>query len=346
VTQRILNQENPRAVTVLARARSEIDAIMRSAVDELPRSMRRVTGFHLGWWNQFGAPEEGTLGKALRPALMMSSAKALGDTSGACATAAAAVELIHNFTLIHDDVMDADTLRRHRPTAWSVFGTTDAILAGDALQTLALMVLARDDHRVAPAAARRLMVCMIELCEGQSADCRFETRNDVGLTETMAMAEAKTGALLGCACAIGALYAGAPAEVVESLNLFGRELGLGYQLIDDLLGIWGDPAVTGKPAGSDLSALKKSLPVVAALASGTPEGAWLAERYASGASVHAREVEWIASLVERAGGHEWAQTEATRRIRRALDLLGTACPDTNAASDLIALTKLVTRRQS
>ncbi|MFD3330515.1 polyprenyl synthetase family protein [Streptomyces sp. NPDC058701] len=346
MTQHILSQENPRALTVLARARREIDPLMRAAVDELPRSMRRVTGFHLGWWNQFEVPEEGAPGKALRPALVMASARALGDDSGACAAAAAAIELLHNFTLVHDDVMDADTTRRHRPTAWSVFGTTDAILAGAALHTLALMVLARDEHAAAPPAAGRLTTCLIELYEGQSADCRFETRNDVGLAETMAMAEAKTGALLGAACAIGALYAGASDDVATSLDRFGRELGLGYRLIDDLLGIWGDPAVTGKPAGSDLISMKKSLPVVAALSSNTPAGALLAERYASGASVREREVTWIAGLVELAGGREWARAEATRRVRLALDLLATTCPDEAAAADLMALTRLVTRRQS
>ncbi|CAM5322766.1 hypothetical protein SALBM311S_11426 [Streptomyces alboniger] len=185
--------------------------------------------------------------------------------------AAAAVELVHNFTLLHDDVMDRDRIRRHRPTAWTVFGDADAILAGDTLQALALRMLAEDPHPASARAAARLADCVVELCAGQHADTAMEALGprDVTLDEVLAMAEAKTGALLGCACALGALYAGAGEEDVRALDGFGREAGLAFQLIDDVIGIWGDPRSTGKPALVDLAARKKSLPVVAALVSGT-----------------------------------------------------------------------------
>lgn len=191
------------------------------------------------------------------------------------------MELVHNFTLLHDDVIDEDATRRHRPTAWTVFGTPDAIIVGDALLALALRLLAEDGHPAAPAASARLASCVIELCAGQQADCAFEQRGpqEVSLDECLDMAMAKTGALLGCACSLGALYAGAGPEEVAALDAFGREAGLAFQLIDDLIGIWGDPGRTGKPAGADLASHKKSLPVVAALTSGTPAAAELAELY-------------------------------------------------------------------
>lgn len=163
---------------------------------------------------------------------------------------------------------------RHRPTAWTVFGDADAILGGDALQALALRLLATDPHPAARAAAARLADCVVELCAGQHADTALERCDpgEVTLEEVLAMAEAKTGALLGSACAIGGLYAGAGDADVAALDAFGREAGLAFQLIDDVIGIWGDPHRTGKPVGADLAARKKSLPVVAAFTSGTCGG--------------------------------------------------------------------------
>jgi geranylgeranyl diphosphate synthase type I len=240
--------------------------------------------------------------------------------------------------------MDRDATRRHRPTAWTVFGDADAILAGDALQALALRMLAEDPHPASPAAAARLAACVVELCEGQHADTALERRppDEVTLTEVLTMAEAKTGALLGCACAVGALYAGAATEAVEALDAFGRQAGLAFQLIDDVIGIWGDPDRTGKPAGADLAARKKSLPVVAALTCGTPAAAELAELYAR---PHQEGDEERATLaVEQAGGRDWAQSQAADRMARAVHDLSRAIPDPAAAGGLLALAEFVTRR--
>ncbi|MEU2790976.1 family 2 encapsulin nanocompartment cargo protein polyprenyl transferase [Streptomyces sp. NPDC007100] len=337
------------AADVPARTHAQVDPVLRAAVGTLPTRMRHIAGYHLGWWDVHGAPCHGGGGKALRPALVLAAARAAGadgqaGPSGAGLSAAAAVELVHNFTLLHDDVMDGDQVRRHRPTAWSVFGTPDAILAGDALLALALRLPARNAGREARAAGARLASCVIELCEGQHADCSFEERADVGMAECLAMAEAKTGALLGCSCALGALSAGAGEQVVDAMDAFGRCLGIAFQLIDDLLGIWGDPRATGKPAGSDLTALKKSLPVVAALASGTEAGRELAAVYARGTPLSDVQLPYVADLVERAGGRAWARGRADEFARRALDCLAEAVPDPDAAGELLSLARLITRR--
>ncbi|MFH0178951.1 polyprenyl synthetase family protein, partial [Streptomyces cacaoi] len=246
------------AAVILERSRASVDPELRAAIDSLPGSMRRVALYHFGWEHADGTPTAGNAGKAIRPALVLAAAAALGGPAARAAAlgAAAAVELVHNFTLLHDDVMDRDTTRRHRPTAWTVFGDADAILAGDALQALALGLLAADPHPASSAAARRVAACVVELCAGQQADTAMEKRGpaEVTLDEVLVMAEAKTGALLGCACAVGALYAGAAEEDVDALDAFGREAGLAFQLIDDVIGIWGDPWHTGKPAGADLAA--------------------------------------------------------------------------------------------
>ncbi|OIJ67020.1 family 2 encapsulin nanocompartment cargo protein polyprenyl transferase [Streptomyces mangrovisoli] len=339
------------AEAILHRTRAAVDPELLAALDRLPASMRRVARYHFGWEHVDGTPATGGAGKAIRPALVLAAADALGGPAAreAALRAAAAVELVHNFTLLHDDVMDGDTTRRHRPTAWTVFGEPDAILAGDAMQALALRLLAEDPHPASAAAASRLTGCVIELCAGQQADTALESRDpaSVTLAEVLAMAEAKTGALLGCACAVGALYAGAAPADVAALDAFGREAGLAFQLIDDIIGIWGDPGRTGKPVGADLAVRKKSLPVVAALTSGTPEAAELTRLYArphdEGDTAH---LERIGLAVERAGGRDWAQSQAADRMARAVQELACAIPDPEEADGLLALAEFVTRRTS
>ncbi len=333
------------AAMLLERTRTAVDPQLRSTVETLPGSMRRVAMYHFGWEHADGSPAAEQAGKAIRPALVLAAARALGAEEAGAVKAAAAVELAHNFTLLHDDIVDEDVTRRHRPTAWTVFGIPDALIAGDAMCALALRMLAEDPHPVSAAASARLAACIIELCAGQQADCAFEGRGprEVSLDECVAMATAKTGALLGCSCALGALYAGAGEEEVAAMDAFGREAGLAFQLIDDLIGIWGDPDRTGKPAGADLVAHKKSLPVVAALASGTPAGEELAELYALPA-LDAAAVRAAADAVERAGGRDWAQAQAAERMGRAVEHLAQAVPDLAAAGDLLALAEFVTRR--
>ncbi|MER6467697.1 family 2 encapsulin nanocompartment cargo protein polyprenyl transferase [Streptomyces collinus] len=342
------------AAALLERTRALVDPALRAALDSLPGAMRRIALYHFGWEQADGTPAAGNAGKAIRPALVLAAAAALGGSRArsAAVRAAAAVELVHNFSLLHDDVMDRDTSRRHRPTAWAVFGEADAILAGDALQALALRLLAEDPHPAAGQAAVRLADCVVELCEGQHTDTAMERRapHEVTLDEVLAMAEAKTGALLGCACALGALYAGAGEEDVAALDGFGRQAGLAFQLIDDVIGIWGDPRRTGKPAGADLAVRKKSLPVVAALASGTPAAAELAALYgtpyAAGEGGDGGEIARTALAVERAGGRDWAQAEAADRMARAMQELARAVPAPDAAGGLLALAEFVTRRRS
>ncbi|GEJ97901.1 family 2 encapsulin nanocompartment cargo protein polyprenyl transferase [Streptomyces sp. NPDC003388] len=342
------------ATALLERTRAVVDPELRAAVESLPGSMRRIARYHFGWEHADGTPAAGNAGKAIRPALVLAAAAALGGPRAAAAAvrAAVAVELIHNFTLLHDDVMDRDATRRHRPTAWTVFGDADAILAGDALQALALRLLAADPHPVSGQAAARLADCVVELCAGQHTDTALERRapEEVTLDEVLVMAEAKTGALLGCACALGALYAGAGEEEVAALDGFGRQAGLAFQLIDDVIGIWGDPLRTGKPAGADLAVRKKSLPVVAALTSGTPAGAELAalygKPYTEGEDGDGGEIARTALAVERAGGRDWAQAEAADRMARAVQELARAVPAPESAGGLLALAEFVTRRSS
>jgi geranylgeranyl diphosphate synthase, type I len=329
---------------VLAWSRGVVDPALRKAIDTMPAPLRHIGGYHFGWWDKDGEPTESSSGKALRPALTVVSARAVGGDPVAALPGAIAVELVHNFSLLHDDVMDGDLTRRHRPTAWSVFGRRNAILAGDALVTLAFEVLASCGHPAVSDGVRLLSTTVLDLLRGQHADISFEQRDDVDLVECQRMAQDKTGALLSCACALGALLGGGTREQVEHLRQFGERLGLAFQHFDDLLGIWGDPALTGKPVYSDLESRKKSLPVVAALTSPTIAGHELSELYVRDDSLSTGELVHAAELVELAGGRAWSQAQTEHLLNQALDHLRFLDPGEPAVPELEALARLATHR--
>ena len=328
-------------------ARDLVEPALRKAVDELTGQMRTISRYHFGWADRHGHDIAGGGGKALRPALTLLAAQAAGATTPDLAVpAAVAVELVHNFSLLHDDVMDGDVERRHRPTAWTVFGVPAAILAGDALLTLAVETARRGSQVTV---AGEVVGCLNEavqaLIVGQTSDVEFEHRTDVTLDECVIMEAGKTGALMRCATAIGAIAVGAPTRTVRILAEFGSHLGLAFQFVDDLLGIWGTPEVTGKPALADLRSRKKSVPVLAALDSGTEPGRRLAELYFAPDGVDDdRRLALMADLIEQAGGLKWTELAAERHIDEARRCLAELAAPEPVADALLATAMFVTRR--
>lgn len=337
---------------VLAWSRELVEPALRGAVDRLPAPARRITGYHFGWHDEHGEPDTGPdqagrggAGKAFRSALVLLSAQAAGGTAAQAMPAACAIELVHNFSLLHDDVMDGDLTRRHRPAGWVVFGVGPAILAGDALLTLAFDVLAGASQPGGPGGTvQALSSVLYQLVDGQSADLSFEERDEVGLAECVRMAEGKTGALIGGACRLGCLAGGGNRDQADRLSGFGRHVGLAFQFVDDLLGIWGDPAVTGKPVYADLLRRKKSAPVVAALNSGTPQGQRLRELYRGGAVLSEAELENAAALIESAGGRTWAEEQAQQHLTQGLACLVDAGLSAPARHELENLARIAVHR--
>jgi geranylgeranyl diphosphate synthase type I len=319
---------------------------LRAAVDRLDPPTARVVSYHLGWTEADGQPTAASGGKALRPTLALLSAQAAGAPPEIGVPGAVAVELVHNFSLLHDDLMDGDVQRRHRPTAWTVFGAAHTILAGDALLALAQEVLLE-----APAhgreASQRLAVATRELVRGQVADVAFERRPAVSLAECLAMAAGKTAALLACSASIGAILAGARSEVVAALSSYGDHLGLAFQLVDDLLGIWGDTAATGKPVLSDLRTRKKTAPVAAVLDRGGQRAqelrAWLAT---DGDGESESALFGVAALIERAGGRAWTEQEAHRQLGLAEDVLRGVDIPPPVRAELVDVSRFVVVRDS
>ncbi|MFE5563985.1 polyprenyl synthetase family protein [Amycolatopsis japonica] len=320
---------------------SLLEARLREAVDQLPPALRLISGYHFGWWDAAEKPVAGRGGKAMRAALVLTSAEAVGGSAQSALPAAVAVELVHNFSLLHDDVMDNDRTRRGRPAAWTVFGPSAAILAGDAMLALATNVVASADEGWSSIAVGWLSQSVVELCEGQSDDLAFEKATTISRSRCERMVAGKTASLISVSCALGALAGEAGADRIEALRDFGRHLGMAFQFVDDLLGIWGDPLVTGKPAGADLMHRKKSLPVVAALTSGTEAGAELDRVYRSAGPV---DPAVAAELVECAGGRRWAAARADEELASALSRLTVAGCEEAPTTRLIELAHRAVRR--
>jgi geranylgeranyl diphosphate synthase, type I len=321
---------------VLAQARDLVSPALRSALGRLEPGTREVAEYHLGF------SDGGTPGKAVRPALALVSAEAAGAPPETALDGAVAIELVHNFSLLHDDIMDRDRERHHRPAAWTVFGEARAILAGDALATLSLQVLIDRPTPERERAAAAVAEATQRMIGGQAKDLALEGRADVTLEECLEMLSAKTGALLVCACSIGAVLAGAPGELVGRLAAFGEHVGIAFQAVDDQLGIWGEPSVTGKPAWSDLRQRKGSLPVAVALGAdgGVELRGLLGKRTLSEADL-AR----AAALVEGAGGRAWAAAEAERRLGAALEQLDDVAIPAHARDGLAALARFIVARE-
>jgi len=334
-------------MSLLDRGRAQVVPALQAAVDRLDPASRLQASYHLGWCEADGTPIPGGGGggKAIRPALALLSAEAVGADVHTGLPGAVAVELVHNFSLIHDDLLDGDVERRHRRTVWSLWGSAAAILSGDAMLALAHEVLLESP---APGAARAgwlLASTTRELTRGQIQDIAFEKRQDVTLDECIDMAGGKTGSLLAASSAIGAVLAGAPEATIAALTTFGTEFGLAFQLIDDVLGIWGDPAVTGKSVYSDLHARKKSLPVTYALAD-TRYGERIARFLATEDELDLDSIAAIADTLATAGARDWAVAEAGRRMKLAGEALDTVdlCPQPR--EDMMALARFVVERDS
>jgi geranylgeranyl diphosphate synthase type I len=338
---------------LLERGRRLATPVLRSAVARLAPPMDTVAAYHFGWIDAQGRPSDADGGKAVRPALALLSAEAAGAAPETGLPGAVAVELVHNFSLLHDDLMDGDEQRRHRDTVWKVHGPAQAVLVGDALFALANEILLEAGTAEAGRATRRLTRASRRLIDGQAQDISYEQRERVTVEECLEMEGNKTGALLACAVSIGAVLGGADDRTADALESYGYHLGLAFQAVDDLLGIWGDPEATGKQTWSDLRQRKKSLPVVAALASDEPVAEKLAQLMAADAKKSQAEFEDFdeaefaarAALIEEAGAREWTSQEAKRQHATALAALEPVDMPAHVREQLTALADFVVVRR-
>jgi len=319
---------------------AEIRAVVHTA-DPRHASLFGMLRYHMGWTDASFNPCQARTGKRVRPVLCLLACEACGGDWEQALPAAAAIELLHNFSLIHDDIEDRDETRRGRPTVWSLWGEAQGINAGDTMLALAQLALLRLSERTVPAttvvaALRLLNRTCVALTGGQYLDIGFESRSPlqhtVSIADYLAMIEGKTGALVACACEMGALIATDPDPAAgsghspstgsgrsarrEHLRSFGHHLGLAFQMRDDVLGIWGDPALTGKPVGADIARRKRSLPILHGLERSAELRALLAQETLSAADVHR-----ATELLQGTDSREYAEQLAQEHHAQALAAL-------------------------
>ena len=330
----------------LNRVMELVDPELVNSVKKLSNELLPVIEYHFGWKTIKGikAPED--TGKRLRPSLAVLSAEAVGRDMEVAIPGAVAVELIHNFSLIHDDIIDGDKERRHRPSAWTAFSIEDALIAGDALHTLAFQVLLEENTPERVQAARRLVDATTTMISGQAADMTFDDLPTISFEECLKMEAAKTGALLGYSSSVGAILSGADENTCNALEVFGYELGLAYQAVDDVLGIWGDPKITGKPAGNDLREKKKSMPVSIVLSANNSDSEKLLEIFSTTEDLDEEEIVKASALIENAGGREATLEEADEHLKRAIEFLNNADIRKETFCELEEIAHFVVNRDS
>ena len=304
--------------------------------------------YHMGWADQDLRPQNYPAGKRLRPILCLLACAEVGGDPVDALPAAAAIELLHNFSLIHDDIEDGDETRRHRPTLWKVWGVPQAINAGDSLFTIAYAAIQRLARRgvAAPTTLDALSIftqTCLRLTEGQSLDIGFEQRNDVTVAEYLRMINGKTAALLGASVEIGALIGGATATDQSAMQKFGIASGLAFQIQDDILGIWGDTDLTGKAAGNDLLRRKKSLPILYTM---NHEEVGLQFVALLNNDFGPEQLSEALALMEQADARQYAEQQASFYYEESVAALSTVLGERAAVSMLWALAESLLYRRA
>jgi len=307
------------------------------------RPFYEMLTYHMGWTGKDAGPE--ATGKRIRPLIVLLVVASNTSKWLRAAPAAAAVELVHNFSLVHDDIQDNSDKRRGRTTVWKKWNMPQAINVGDALfviSNLAIMDLANDYSSVIVIkTARVIHNACLNLTRGQYFDIAYENRNNLSIEDYWKMIEGKTASLLSACTQVGAILGGSDDKTIERYRLFGQNLGLAFQVQDDILGIWGDEALTGKSTTSDLVEGKNSLPILY----GITQKAKFAQRW-SASAIRPDEVLAVAQMLDKEGAREYAEQQAQRLTHQALDILEEINPKNEAGKALVDLTNTLLNRKS
>lgn len=338
--------------TWLPRLEEEMQEVLRfPPADKVDVGLEQHYGmihYHMGWTNANLQAQKLHTGKRLRPIFCLLACDEIGGNTADALPAAAAIEILHNFSLVHDDIEDGDETRRHRTTVWKLWGVPLAINAGDAMLCLSFAAVSRLRRRGVPAARvlhalDTFAATCLEITEGQHLDMQFEQRSDVQPADYFRMIEGKTAALLGCSTAMGALVGSGTETQVDAMRRFGQSIGLAFQIQDDLLGIWGDPNVTGKAVGNDVLRQKKSLPLLHAL-NHERTGPKLATLLAGG--VTENQLQRVMELLAEAKSKEIAEEQQMFYHSAAMKALRDGLGEAAADSPLAALADSLINRSA
>jgi geranylgeranyl diphosphate synthase type I len=324
---------------VFCRYRNDIVHELASNVDGGRLDMYDMMRYHMGWIGEQGDPQDAG-GKLVRPTLLLLACECVGGDWHAALPAAAAVELVHNFSLIHDDIEDGDKERRQRATVWRIWGQPQAINLGDAMHAMSRLALNRLDDRVTDPrkilhAASILDKTCLELCEGQYLDILYESKFDINIDDYILMTDLKTASLITCSVRLGALLGTDDEALVQRFERFGRKLGMAYQMIDDVLGIWGDEPF------SDILKKKKTLPIIYALENASDHDRLDLLNIYGGKSINRTGVRQVIGILNRLNAEEYSRRMAQQYYSEALAELGedslsaTVCGELREVTDFL-----------
>ncbi len=302
--------------------RDTVQVELKSVIDSCPSVLCDMLRYHMGWQDEHGHSCDRESGKFVRPTLCLLSCQAVGGDTSQILPAAAAIELLHNFSLIHDDIEDVSDERHHRPTIWKLWGQSQAINAGDAMFTLAYVALLKlkergiSDEKIA-GAIRMLSLACLELCDGQYLDIEYENRLDINIEDYLDMAAKKTAALFALSTALGAYLGNADIRLVDFFHMFGKELGIAYQIYDDISGIWGTSEKIGKSVG-DILQRKKTLPVVYGLQNSEGTERKKLMKFYTQKSIEGKDIREVKEILTQSGAGDYAENLAQQCFQKAL----------------------------
>jgi geranylgeranyl diphosphate synthase type I len=329
---------------------SVLDARLKASIDGDGLLLYDMLRYHMGWVDDCGASISGSSGKGLRPMMCLWACEAVGGNWEDALPAAVSLELVHNFSLIHDDIQDGNSERHNRPTVWWVWGPAQAINAGDGMHALARLALLRQTgegmspERTLKAVGLLDQACL-RLCEGQYLDLTYQERVDISQDAYFKMVEGKTAALISCAAELGAVMSSVEEPVERAIAQFGAKLGTAFQIRDDILDLWGQQD-TGKPLAGDILNKKKSLPIVYAI-----ENASGAERRTLGDVYFKRvmepeDIDKIIEVLETLGAREFCQAKADALCDEAVQSLKDAGLTSQQTEGLEAVARFIVTRDS
>lgn len=313
-----------------------------------PKTLYNMMIYHMGWIDEDLNPVEQYRGKRFRPTMCLLTYNALSAVYDKALPAASAIELIHNFSLIHDDIEDSDEERRHKPTVWKIWGIPHAINAGDGMHVMANIAALR--LRDLNATDRKIVQVIdilnktiLELCEGQYLDMSFEEKMDITVEMYTEMIAGKTAALIEASTWIGAILATEDADIIGHFRNFGRKMGLSFQIIDDIIGIW--ETETGKPKASDIRNKKKTLPILYAFKEASDEDKEILTKTYQKDTLNEADTTAVLMILEKVGAHDYSKKVAKNYADEALAELEKTGVHNESMEKLRTLAEFLIRRK-
>lgn len=336
-----------------ARYQPMIDTALRAELARYASDIRTTHRYHMGWADKNGADIDATQGKRLRPAMVLLGADAVGGETRSVLPVATALEYVHNFSLIHDDIEDRDRFRHHRPTLWVVWGEETAIVSGNSMLKLAdrstrALCEIGVSLGVSLVAQQQIAQAYMRMIEGQYMDIAFEDRNTVSVDEYLSMIERKTGALIETSLYLGALVASngnSNGRVPDGLRRAGYEFGRLFQIRDDILGVWGSDE-TGKPVCGDILNKKKSLPALHALNSSTGKAAAQMREIYNKEELDDCDVQSVLKIMDEAGTYEFCESMSAKHWAAASEIIDGLDIDERIRKDFFDLGEFLVERSS